>query len=360
MYVCVCSAQYPWGWLHINTGISHTWHSVMLSLLAVLLQQAMASPGLEDLGIGYCHTEGVGWNHNVTAQDILEDDWVIVDAAEHIENNDSLVETAEYMDVGVYWKHLVRRPECVDKITIKVGNITQATIADPADFSTTRDKIIVKKKICETEMLNIDIANWRGGFDAHLSNIRLIRRQPDELFNFNHTMFGILDKEIDFINKSSTIRITQNSVNRISLSWNKDIFTEPKFKACLTSAELVDDQGLVIPLNISAEDVVVTVDECSNSSLTVRYRYQDTVVLRRLAEVPALSHCFNIPVLERSQIVLGLGISLIVLLVLVMMIVCYRILKKNMDIGASEVPPNNNDNNRANIPQQRNVLPEIC
>ena len=79
----------------------------------------------------------------------------------------------------------------------------------------------------------------------------LPKRQPDELFEYNLTMFGILDKTIDFINDSSENKATQRFTNRLSLSWDKDIFKTPELSACLTSAELVDGKGLVTPVDIS-------------------------------------------------------------------------------------------------------------
>ena len=143
---------------------------VKILFLLFLLNYGLG--GLEDLGIGYCHTEGMGWNENVKAEDILADDWVIIEADD---DNSTAVEKA-YLDIGVYWTVLVKRPKCVDNITIRVGNVTQAIVVDPADFRATKNKIVVKKKICDTEILDITIVNKRGGFDAHLSNVRLVRQ----------------------------------------------------------------------------------------------------------------------------------------------------------------------------------------
>ena len=318
----------------------------MISILYLLLHISIGRGGLEDLGIGYCHTEGVGWSNNVTAEDILADDWVIVDT-EYNNDTASLVDK-EDMDVGVYWPMLVTRPKCVDKITIIVGNTTQVTVSDPADFADTKDKIIVRKKICETELLSIIIVNKRGGFDVDLSSVRLVRRQPDEIFQFNLTIFGILDKGNNFLDERSEIMITQHSTNRISLSWNKYIFKEPRFSACLTSAEVVDNKRSVIPLDISDEEAVLRVDDCVNTSLTVRYRYKDTVFLTRVAKVPAVSDCLvsDSLMIGRKQL---LGVLLTIILVILMMVVCFRIIiKKSPSGNAAEVP-----NNRVDI------LPDI-
>ena len=294
--------------------------------------------GLEDLGIGYCHTEGAGWNENVTADDILGDnlaeDWVIIEARGK-DANDSVVDTdnmTSQMNVAVYWAKLVRRPKCVDKITIKVGNVTQADIADPADFQLTKEKIVIIRKICETEIVEINIVNKRGGFDAHFSNVNLVRKQPDELFEFNLTLFGILDKTQDFISESYGNQITQNSSNRLSLSWNKDVFKTPELNACLTSAELVDGAGLVTPLDISEEDVELSVDECLSTNLTVRYKYQDTVFMTRVYnKVLHVSACLaSGQVVVWSKFKVGLVILLTVLLLIVMLVVCMMKMQKKM------------------------------
>jgi len=316
----------------------------MISILYLLLQISVGKGGLEDLGIGYCHSEGVGWSNNVTAEDILADDWIIVDTENN--NDTDIVMDKEYMDVGVYWPRLVTRPKCVDKITITVGNTTQVTVADPADFPDTKDKIVVKKKICETELLNIIILNKRGGFDVDLSSVKLVRRQPDEIFQFNLTMFGLLDKKKTFIDESSKIMITQQSTNRISISWNRYIFKEPRFNACLTSAEVINEKRSVIPLDISEEEAVVTVDECINTSLTVRYRYKDTVFLTKVAEVPALSDCLDSDSLMLSRKQLLVILLTIILVSLVMVVCCRIIMKKSTSGDVSDVP-----NNRVDILQ---------
>ena len=62
---------------------------------------------VEDLGIGYCHNQGMGYiGDNVTAKDILgnilhDDNGTVVD---------------------IYWTKLVLRPECVDILTIESGS----------------------------------------------------------------------------------------------------------------------------------------------------------------------------------------------------------------------------------------------
>ena len=58
---------------------------------------------LEDLGIGYCHTHGMGYiGNNVTAKEILG-----------VFHNDENGTTAQ-----IFWSKLVTRPECVDVLTI--------------------------------------------------------------------------------------------------------------------------------------------------------------------------------------------------------------------------------------------------
>jgi hypothetical protein len=120
--------------------------------------------GLEDLGIGYCHAHGVGWNGNVTAEIILgqslTDDWIIV-SAKYQAGRSNVSETGNMTSLPLYWTKLVRRPKCVDRITVKVGNVTQVDLTDPGDLKDSRETLIVEKTICETETVNMQIENRR-------------------------------------------------------------------------------------------------------------------------------------------------------------------------------------------------------
>ena len=149
----------------------------MLSLIPpTILERIIARDerGLEDLGIGYCHAHGVGWNANVTAAIILgqslTDDWIIV-SAKYKAGSGNESETgnmSSLMNIPLYWTKLVRRPKCVDRITVKVGNVTQVDLADPADYEDSKETINIETNICETETVNIMIENRRGGFDAKI------------------------------------------------------------------------------------------------------------------------------------------------------------------------------------------------
>ena len=108
---------------------------VLLSLIPpTILESIIARDerGLQDLGIGYCycHTDGVGWNGNVTTEIILgqslTDDWIIVSAKYQAGsvNESETGNLINLMDIPLYWTKLVRRPKCVDRITVKVGNVT--------------------------------------------------------------------------------------------------------------------------------------------------------------------------------------------------------------------------------------------
>ena len=155
--------------------------------------------GLEDLGIGYCNTDGVGWNGNVTTEIILgqslTDDWIIVSAKYQAGsgNESQTGNMTSLMNIPLHWTKLVRRPKCMDRITVRVGNVIQGHLTDPADFEDSKETSIIEKNICETEAVNIQIENRRGGFDAQLSNVNLIRRQPYQNFQFNFTLDGIID-----------------------------------------------------------------------------------------------------------------------------------------------------------------------
>ena len=60
----------------------------------------------DDLGIGYCHTHGMGYTgSNVTAAEVLGD----------------LVTRGTVTRVKILWAALVSRPACVDTLTIRSG-----------------------------------------------------------------------------------------------------------------------------------------------------------------------------------------------------------------------------------------------
>ena len=60
--------------------------------------------GLEDTGIGYCHTQGVGWNGNLTVEEIVEFE------AHSLESDTTSDSISPYptFHVNVYWTRLVQ------------------------------------------------------------------------------------------------------------------------------------------------------------------------------------------------------------------------------------------------------------
>jgi hypothetical protein len=126
---------------------------VLLSLIPPTIPESIIARDerwLEDLGIGYCHAHGVGWNANVTTEIILgqslTDDWIIV-SAKYQAGSANVSETgnmANLMNIPLYWTKLVRRPKCVDRMTVKVGNVTQVDLADPADWENSRETINIE------------------------------------------------------------------------------------------------------------------------------------------------------------------------------------------------------------------------
>ena len=146
--------------------------------------------------------------------------------------------------------------------------------------------------------------------------------------------------------------------NQVILSWQTDLFKIPDFSQCLTSAELVDEKGLVTALGISEEDVGMTVDGCSTTRLSVRYKYQETVFLTVVTEVAAVSVCLDSPGYSgqsgERQFNLGLGIILTVLLLCVGIGVCKWKKKNRTSDDTAGV-----QNNRVNILPTSNNLPEV-
>ena len=109
-------------------------------------------------------------------------------------------------------------------------------------------------------------------------------------------------------------------------------------------------------LDISEEAVDMTVDGCSTTRLSVRYKYQETVFLTVVTEVAAVSVCLDSPGYSgqfgERQFNLGLGIILTVLLLCVGIGVCKRKNRASDDTAGVQ-------NNRVNILPDRNNLPEV-
>ena len=107
---------------------------------------------------------------------------------------------------------------------------------------------------------------------------------------FNFTLDGIIDNPAAFVNKNTSLQFIHQINNQGILSWKIDVFKIPDFSQCLTSAELIDEKGIVTALDISEEDVDMTVDGCSTTRLSVRYKYLTVVT-----EVAAVSVCLDSP-----------------------------------------------------------------
>merc|ERR1711915_373556 len=103
-------------------------------------------------------------------------------------------------------------------------------------------------------------------------NVNVVQRKPDEEFEWNGLMEGIVDNPKLFLNNESELLIVNGSV----LIWNKDIFKTPQFKQCLTSAVLVRSDGIRRNLDIKTEEVS-NVDE--HDCIRVEYKYKDKIFL---------------------------------------------------------------------------------
>ena len=318
--------------------------------------------GLEDLGIGYCHTHGVGWRGNVTAGEVLGLNLTGHVALEqkNISSSNSCSNCTHNSDmIPFYWTQLVRRPKCVDSLTVTMGNVTQDVLVDPADFETSKEKIMIKRKTCETETLNIKIENTRGGFNANInipvSNVNVIRRKPDEYFEYNVTLEGIVENPFPFMNNQFGLKIVQNLTNKVILSWNTNLFEFPQFKKCLTSAELVDDKGNVTALDISKEEVAINVYDCSATKLTVKYKYKETVFMTKAKVIHVASGCPSKTVVSGKLTSIsyksGLLLLLVVILVVGMAILCKKKQKISTTTGIAS--------NRVDCSQDRDNLPEV-
>ena len=116
----------------------------------------------------------------------------------------------------------------------------------------------------------------------------------------------------------------------------------------------MDGKGLVTPLDISAEDVEISVDECSLTTLAVRYKYKDTVFMTRVSEVPPVSACLEGGQFGGGKFTLVLGILGTVLLVLVILVLCMRMMKKKKTRNTGGLLAN-----RVDVLPERNAMPNI-
>lgn len=72
--------------------------------------------GYEDLGISYCHTQGMKPT-NVTINDIV---------------TSSRGSEDQKLIIVIYWTKLIQKPECVDEMEISLGHISRS-IDNPYD-----------------------------------------------------------------------------------------------------------------------------------------------------------------------------------------------------------------------------------
>eukprot|EP00092_Neocalanus_flemingeri_P030767 GFUD01033415.1.p1 GENE.GFUD01033415.1~~GFUD01033415.1.p1 ORF type:complete len:399 (+),score=105.35 GFUD01033415.1:57-1199(+) len=249
--------------------------------------------GVEDLGIGYCHTLGVGWNGNLTVGDVVE---LEVDQVEANRSSQS-VSSDPAGKVSIYWTRLVQRPKCVDRLEISMGSGVQVLLMDPADSEVTQEKVRILRRVCETEALNIKVHNKRGGsnFNINLgnSNVNLVKTQKDENFELNAELEGIVENPWLFINNASDLQFINRTKNELLLVWNKELFTRPLLQKCLTSAELVDEKGNLTTLDISSSTVPIKAGMCGDTNFTVKYKYKGETFLTRNVEIPEDSNCFH-------------------------------------------------------------------
>jgi hypothetical protein len=171
--------------------------------------------------------------------------------------------------------------------------------------------------------------------------------------------------------------------NKVSLPCNKDIFKVTDFQQCLTSADIVDEQIYVTPLDISKERAVINVDAdvnvinvdfhvinidaCSAANLTVKYKYKRKVFMTQAIVIPAVSDCLNLNQSVWSEkftnltFKLSLFIFLLVLPSVGLIFVCKK-KKKNTspDTKNTVIPSNSNlPRNRVDIQHTRNDLAEV-
>ena len=167
-----------------------------------------------------------------------------------------------------------------------------------------------------------------------------------------------MDNPAAFVNENISLQFIHQMNNQGILSWKTDVFKIPDFRQCLTSAELIDEKGIVTALDISEEDVDMTVDGCFTSRLSVRYKYQEIVFLTVVTEVAAVSVCLDSPGYSgqfgERQFNLGLGIILTVLLLCVGIGVCKRKKKNRASDDTAGV-----QNNRVNILPTTHDLPDV-
>jgi len=239
--------------------------------------------GLEDTGIGYCHTQGMGWNKELTAEQVVQ---FGLQGSRDSSGDLSSPNTEDFVDI--FWSRLVQHPKCVDKLDITLGSGVQVNLMDPADSEDSREKIKVPRKICETENLKIKMHNKRGGFNANVDvglNLQLVQRKPDENFEWEAVLEGILANPAKFMNDDTKLRTLNTTVNTTGLHhhtsllvWNEDLFKEPFMKKCLTSAEVVDgNNGNVTKLDINSTSFAVEKVFC----FTVNYKYQGETFANR-------------------------------------------------------------------------------
>ena len=157
---------------------------------------------------------------------------------------------------------------------------------------------MIVRKVCETEALNIQIQNKRGGFNANIdlgnSNVNVVKRKPDENFEFNAVLEGIIDNPDLFISNESVLQIANRTENELLLAWNQDLFTRPHLRKCLNSAELIDEQGSRTFLDITKDVVAIDKDLCQDRNFTVKYKYGGKTFETRKIEIPEKLNCFDI------------------------------------------------------------------